>query len=265
MLALFRGAGRLPECVTDALTRNGTAFVTCQLDATIPAEYHVTLGHLGSLLATLKDAGVSQVCMAGGLDRTALQIGQPDELTLPLLMRLQTAMSSGDGAALAVLHEIFEEFGFQVVAAQTICPDLLPSTGHPTRKSPDLQQSADAMRGFAVLDQIGPADIGQGCVIEAGQVVAIEALPGTAAMLEQVQAFRSARSLPRGGVFVKAPKPGQDRRTDLPVIGPDTARQAIAAGLAGIAIEAGGVMVLDQAKTIDALDRAGMFLWVAER
>jgi DUF1009 family protein len=67
------------------------------------------------------------------------------------------------------------------------------------------------------------------------------------------------------GFLYKAPKPGQDRRADLPVIGPGTAQAVAAAGLSGIVIEAGGVMVLDRASTLDALDTAGLFLWVRER
>jgi len=63
-------------------------------------------------------------------------------------------------------------------------------------------------------------------------------------------------------VLVKGPKPGQDRRIDMPAIGPATVRGAAAAGLAGIVIEAGGVMVLDRATVIDLADRLGLFVWV---
>ena len=66
----------------------------------------------------------------------------------------------------------------------------------------------------------------------------------------------------RGGVLFKAPKPDQDRRVDLPTIGPETARGVVVAGLDGIVIADRGVMVLDQQKVRDTLDRAGLFLWV---
>jgi hypothetical protein len=73
----------------------------------------------------------------------------------------------------------------------------------------------------------------------------------------------SLRPNPKGarGVLYKAPKPGQDRRIDLPAIGPDTIRNAAAAGLAGIAIAAEGVLILDYAATVAAADAAGLFLW----
>ena len=66
------------------------------------------------------------------------------------------------------------------------------------------------------------------------------------------------------GVLFKGPKPGQDRRIDLPAIGPGTIERAAAAGLAGVAIEAHGVMILGAAATVAAADAAGLFLWARE-
>ncbi|MYF89777.1 MAG: LpxI family protein, partial [Boseongicola sp. SB0676_bin_33] len=67
-----------------------------------------------------------------------------------------------------------------------------------------------------------------------------------------------------GGIFAKAPKPGQDRRVDLPTIGPGTATCVADAGLGGIVIEAGGVMVLDREESVQVADDAGIFLWVRQ-
>jgi len=262
MLALIRGSGRLPMIVEDRLNIDNTPYVTCDLDPTNPADFHVTLGKLGSFLVALKARGVTRVCMAGGLDRAHLEIGKPDAETLPLLARLQKALLSGDASGLLALHGIFEQYGFQVIGAHELCPDLLPPAGPLTKAQPTPEEMRDAAKGFAVLTQIGPADIGQSCVVERNQVLAVEALPGTADMLDQVRQFRASKGFGRGGVFIKAPKPGQDWRTDLPVIGPETARQTVKAGLAGIAIEAGGVMVLDRALTLAELDKSGLFLWV---
>ncbi len=149
---------------------------------------------------------------------------------------------------------------------------------------------------------MGAADIGQALVVAQGQVIAVEAQPGTDWMLASLLARGGERlptgglfddpfgvaadvfggpavmprrgrdpALPPGGVLYKAPKPGQDLRADLPAIGPETVRGAAAAELEGIVIEAGGVMLLDRAATVAAADReatvaaadaAGLFLWV---
>ena len=113
------------------------------------------------------------------------------------------------------------------------------------------------------MTAVGPADIGQGCVVVAGQALAIEALGGTDWMLDSLAGNRRPAG-PSGGILYKAPKPGQDRRADLPVIGPQTMAGVKAAGLSGIVIEEGGVIVLDQAATIGAADAAGLFLWVRD-
>ncbi|MEH6775017.1 MAG: UDP-2,3-diacylglucosamine diphosphatase LpxI, partial [Cereibacter changlensis] len=89
--------------------------------------------------------------------------------------------------------------------------------------------------------------------------------PGTDAMLDWV-AQTARRPNPQGakGVFYKAPKPGQDRRIDLPALGVETVRRAAAAGLAGIVWQAGGVITLDRAAMLAEAEAHGLFLWSRE-
>jgi DUF1009 family protein len=108
-----------------------------------------------------------------------------------------------------------------------------------------------------VARALGVADVGQACVVQQGIVLALEAIEGTDAML--ARAGTLARQGP-GGVLVKLVKPGQDRRADLPTIGPGTVRAAAAAGLRGIAFEAGGTILTDRAALVRAADEAGLFL-----
>jgi DUF1009 family protein len=188
---------------------------------------------------------------------------------------------------------ILEEEGFTILAAQDIAPDLLPPTGILTRATPGPEHRHDAPLAQRQLAAMGRADLGQACVLRAGVVVAQEDDAGTDALLARLaQPSRDADNSSdpvswlmdtasdllgdaadwlsnvtpegpaSGGMLFKGPKPGQDRRADLPVIGPETARGAIRAGLAGIVIEAGGVIVLDQPEVLTLLDDAGLFLWV---
>jgi len=92
-----------------------------------------------------------------------------------------------------------------------------------------------------------------------GRCLAVEGPEGTAAMLARVAGMRGDAE--RGGVLVKMPKTGQDTRIDRPAIGPETIRSAVAAGLSGIAVEAGGVLVLDAERTERAAREAGVFLY----
>jgi hypothetical protein len=119
---------------------------------------------------------------------------------------------------------------------------------------------ADAARAEAIVAALGAVDVGQACVVARGLCLAVEALPGTDAMLAQVAALPEALR-PKGGLLYKAAKPGQDRRLDLPALGVETIKGAAAAGLAGIAFQAGSVICLDlPAMQAEAVAR-GLFLW----
>ena len=106
-------------------------------------------------------------------------------------------------------------------------------------------------------------DVGQAVVVAGLRIVAIEGAEGTEGLLARVRDMRASGRLrlrEREGVLVKIPKPSQDRRLDMPAIGLDTIRQAKEAGLAGIAVEAGGALVLDPQKFIEAAEREGLFV-----
>jgi len=126
-----------------------------------------------------------------------------------------------------------------------------------TRTGPDAQARADIDRGVAVVRALGAVDVGQGCVVQQGIVLALEAIEGTDAML--ARAAKLSRPGP-GGVLVKLVKPGQDRRADLPTIGPGTVAAAASAGLRGIAFEAGGTILTDRAAMVADAEAAGLFL-----
>jgi DUF1009 family protein len=303
MLAIFAGKGALPGLLRavrpDALI--------CELDGQ-PSDLSGAgvltwrIETLGTHLAKLRAHGVTEVCLAGGIRRPNLDPAAVDALTRPILARLMGALVAGDDAALRAVMGVLEDAGFAVRAAHDIRPDLLPPPGIPTRAQPAPGMAGDADRGLAVIAAMGKADVGQACVVRAGQVMAVEATPGTDWMLASLSPAPSAprvgdpltwaadaaadvidswadwltgpgvarptaqarptQAIAAGGVLVKAPKPAQDRRADLPAIGPGTAEGAARAGLAGIVVQAGGVMVLDLPATVAACDRAGLFLWV---
>src|SRR5206468_3153342 len=104
---------------------------------------------------------------------------------------------------------------------------------------------------------LGAVDVGQAVVVQQGIVLGVEAVEGTDALLQRVGPLR--REGP-GGVLVKLAKPAQDRRMDLPTVGPETVRRAQQAGLAGIAVESGGAMILDRDEMVRLADAAGLFV-----
>lgn len=263
-LALIAGQGRLPEVLAERLRAEGREVIYCAYHDAPPGavapDLTFRLETMGSLLKALGKRGATEACFAGGIRRPKLDPRALDLATVPLLGRFVSALGKGDDGALRVVLGLFEERGMAVRAAHEILPDLLPPAGVLGRLAPDEDARADTARAAEIVSALGRADVGQGCVVARRQALAIEAMPGTDWMLATLR-YRP-EGLPAGGVLYKAPKPVQDRRVDLPTIGPDTIRAAQAAGLTGVALAEGGVMILDRPATIRAADEAGLFLWV---
>ena len=253
MLALIAGTGTLPRAI---LAAKPDIFV-CALEGFIPEiTVNVTfrLEHLGSFLADLTSRGVTQVCFAGAVRRPIVDPNQLDAATLPLLPLIIAAMSKGDDGALRAIMQVFEASGLQMIAAHCLVPQLLPVAGVLTSLGPTAVMKAEAVVGERVVAQLGNLDQGQACVVRGENLIVEEGSAGTDIMLASVSSG--------GGILYKAPKPNQDRRADLPVIGMATAQAVIAVGLDGIVVTAGGVMVLDHDAVVSALDGAGKVLWI---
>ncbi|MGX9855577.1 LpxI family protein [Limimaricola variabilis] len=257
MLALFAGTGALPAAI---LAQRPEALVCEMAGVPVSAPEGATrIGYrietLGTLLAELRARGVTEICLAGAMSRPVIDPAAIDAATAPLVPRLMGAMGQGDDATLRAVMALLEEQGFALRAAHEIAPGLLPGPGTLGRVPFTDALDADAGRAEVVHRAMAEADVGQACVVRGGLCLAVEALPGTDWMLASLSGGEA-----RGGLLFKAPKPGQDRRADLPVIGPATVEGAARAGLAAIVIEAGGVLLLERAETIALADRHGIAL-----
>ena len=269
MLGLIAGGGMMPVRVADAAAKTGRP-VFCVLiqGFAMPADFErfphevVPLGQIGRMLGLMRGHGAEELVLAGRVARPSLLSFRFDTEGLRLVGKLgKRAIFGGDDGLLSAVLRLIEEEGFQVRGAQEVLGDLMVEAGVLTARAPDALQRADIARGIAVAHALGVADVGQCCVVQQGLVIALEAIEGTDALLARCAELR--REGP-GGVLVKLVKPRQDIRADLPVIGPETVRGAVAAGLAGIAIEArsgaAGTLVVDREETVAAADAAGIFL-----
>jgi hypothetical protein len=263
--AIIAGRGGLPALLAARLAADGAPFVLAEMERFpadvpgVPDRLRFRLERLVPFLDALAQDGVQRVVLAGAVNRPRIEPELFDARTAQLVPVMLSAMQKGDDGALRALIGIFEDWNFEVVGADAIAPELVPGEGV-LAGTMTPQDKADATRAAAIVDALGAVDVGQGAVVARGQCLGAEALPGTDAMLAAVAAWRGLQER-RSGLLYKAPKPGQDRRADLPVIGPATVAGAAAAGLSGIAWEAGGLMILDRAATVAAADAAGLFLW----
>ncbi|MFD1881115.1 LpxI family protein [Paracoccus pacificus] len=264
LTAVIAGQGALAPAVLAALADQGESPVVAALQGFAPGPgiTEFRLERLVPFMDSLLDQGVDKVTFAGAVRRPHLDPELFDSRTASLVPRILSAIQSGDDAALRVLIAIFEEWGLKVIGTADVAPDLVPAEGHLVG-GPNGHDREDARRAVEIVRGLGALDLGQGAVVAQGLCLAVETLPGTNAMLDFVAAHKALRPNPRGarGVLYKAPKPGQDRRIDLPAIGVETVNAAVRAGLAGIAWEAGGCVLLDRTETEAAAREGGLFLW----
>lgn len=257
--AILAGTGALPWLLLEAGPADVITFAGTKADlpnGVTPTQVHFE--EFGKMIKMLKARGVTELCLAGGMGRPALDPSGMDPDTLALLPRLVPVLQKGDDALLREVLTILEEAGFAIRAAHEIRPDLIAT--------PDLQigepapgQLSDAARAREVLTALGTHDVGQCAVAARGQMIGIETQQGTDEMLK----FIAATAPNSGGVLVKRPKQDQDRRVDLPAIGPATIIKAAEAGLSGIELAAGAVLVLGQEAVATACESDGIALWTA--
>lgn len=261
-LAILAGSGQLPREIAKAV--EGALYVTFEGaggDAPDGVEHlGARFEKLGALFAALRAGGVGQVVFAGAMTRPALDPSAFDETTLRVMPAIMQAMRKGDDALLRAVAAVFEAEGFAVLGAHELVPGLTLEHGTLVGKSPSAAEELDAAKAYAILAALGGQDVGQSCVVEGGLCLGIETLQGTDAMLGFVAATPAHLRAATGGVFVKLPKPGQDLRFDMPAVGPETLSAVAAAGLSGLVIGAGGVIVLEREEVFRLAESLGLFL-----
>lgn len=273
-LGIIAGLGALPVQVAQSATERGQSVYVLRLKGFVepalddyPGET-VGIAEVGKLFKALKRAGCEDVCFCGIVKRPEFSALKPDMKGITLLPKVIAAASKGDDALLSFLVQVFESEGFRVVGADEASGALRVGHGALTGDGLLAPHMDDLKKGAKIAGEVGRLDIGQGAIVAAGLVLCVEAQEGTDEMLKRCATLDTAirgTSDSRRGVLVKRPKPMQERRIDLPTIGIETVENAAAAGLAGIGIEAGGALLMEEAEVIARLDAYGMFLYGFEK
>ena len=269
-VAIVAGSGVLPQLIAEECARSGQPYRVVQFEG-IELDWtgkHPVINAMfekpGRLFSDLRKANCKRVTFAGGMKRPRLRPFKFDLKGVRLAPTLFAAIKSGDDDTLRIVSGIFEAEGYVVIAPHEMLSGLLATDGVSTKAKPSEQDRADADRAEQIVQALGEVDVGQGAVVAQGICLATESIQGTDQMLHFVARTGAAyRPDPEGakGVLLKAPKPGQDWRVDLPAIGPETMRRAAEAGLSGIVVQAGGVLILGREETIQIADELGLFLW----
>jgi DUF1009 family protein len=269
-LAIICGGGSLPFTVAESVTSRGRPVVLFPLRgfadaAAVPRYRHhwMRLGQAGRLRRLAQAEGCRDLVMIGSVVRPRVLHLRPDWLALRHLPDIVRWYRGGDDHLLTGVAGLAESLGFRLLGAHDVAPEILAAEGPLGRHAPSGRDRADIIRGLALLAATGPFDVGQAAVVADGRVLAIEAAEGTDAMLERIAALRKEERIglaDKVGILVKAPKQGQDRRLDLPTIGPRTIENAVRAGLAGVAVAAGATIIAEPQDVAAAADRAALFV-----
>ncbi len=262
-LGILAGGGQIPGLIIDACRESGRPFFVIglrnQVDAAtlagpVPHEV-VRLGNAGKAVKILKKKKVAVIVLAGHVQKPKLKELRPDLWTAKFLARAGGLDQGDDTLLSALVRELERREGFRVAGIHQVLPHLLATAGVYGQVEPDAAALADLEAATEAARRVGALDKGQGAVVRAGSLIEVEDRSGTDAML-----IRAARHSGSGGVLVKIRKPNQEMRADLPTIGIETVRRAADAGLAGIAVEAGGALVVERENTVRAADEAGLFV-----
>lgn len=266
-LAIICGAGTLPFAVADAVRERGRAVVLFALrgwaDPERVARYRHhwgALGQFGRMCRLARTEGCRDIVFIGTIARPPLWRVRFDWGTLRVLPSVVAAYRGGDNHLLSGVAKAFEQEGFRLVGAHEVAPDILMPAGALSKRLPHAQDRVDIAQALRLLDAIGKFDVGQAAVVAGNHVLAVEGAEGTDKMLERVAELRGRQIGAPGGVLVKAPKPEQDWRFDLPSIGPQTIEGAARAGLAGIAVLARGTIVAEPQRVAALADARNIFV-----
>ncbi|HEY2068760.1 MAG TPA: UDP-2,3-diacylglucosamine diphosphatase LpxI [Rhizomicrobium sp.] len=272
-LGIIAGGGDLPVAIAECARKAGRDAFVLALNGSEPdfagfPREEIGLGELGKSFALLHKNGCDTVTLAGRINRPDWKSIKMDVRGALALPKVVAAALKGDDALMRTMLAIFEKDGFKVIGTAEAAPELIATAGIYGRYKPDAQAMDDIAYALRIVRRMGELDIGQAAVVCEGLTLAVEAAEGTDAMMARlVNLPKTLRGTPqaRRGVMLKAPKPTQDRRVDLPVIGARTVELASEAGLAGIAVEAGASLVIRKEKIVEMADRLGLFVMAFDK
>lgn len=271
-VAIICGGGGFPLAVARAARASGREVFLVGLhgaaDPDIASFPHVwvKLGEFGKLFRELDARGVKQLAIVGSLTRPDFSDLRLDFGGVKRLPDIARILRGGDDHALKGVVRFFEGEGLAVIGVHELAPSLLAGQGALTSRAPSQDMLEDIALGMKMLAALSPFDAGQSVIVANQRVVAVEAAEGTDQMIQRVAELRASGRLRlkgRCGVLVKAPKQGQDLRVDLPAMGPRTIANAIAADLAGVALAADGVLMLEREETLSTAQGGGLFVYGA--
>ncbi len=268
-LGLIAGAGEFPELVLRGARRAGLRVVVVGLrgcyDASLPEQadafYEAGIARLGRWIRIFRRERAARAIMAGKVRKTRMLAQSrwrqwlaylPDWSSIKVWY-FRTPDRRNDTLLCAVADEMGRK-GIELVDSTQYCREAMADEGVLTRAGLSATQAVDADLGWKIAREMGRLDVGQAVAVKDKDVIAVEAMEGTDAMIKRAGALCR-----RGGwVLVKVAKPDQDMRFDVPTIGPETIERLAEAKAGALVVEAAKTLVIDRSRLVELANKHGI-------
>ena len=262
-LGMIAGSGMMPVEIINHCNKTGREIFVVGIEPFAKVEELIEAPHIfakigeaGKMLKTMKQQGVHEIVFAGGIKRPSFKELIPDWKGAKMMAKLALNKLSDNNLFLVIIEEI-EQNGFKFVGIEDVVPEMLFSEGVYGKIKPSADDMDDIRRGITISKALGSVDVGQSVVVQEGMALAVEAIEGTDMMLARAAVLKKKGKAP---VMIKTLKPGQDKRVDMPAIGLQTIEQLKKYGMKGIAVEAGGILLIERNAVIKMANEAGIFI-----
>lgn len=267
-IGLIAGGGRLPFMVAAGARSAGrrvvcvglAGYVEPPLVNEVDVFYEAAVARPGGWIRRLRTHGVTEAIMVGRVTKSHLFTPWrilryiPDWRAFRIYYwRLRGKPKQTDMLLTALADELATG-GIELENSTMYCQEHLADSGVMTKRSPGLGVESDVEFGWPLAKKLGELDIGQAIAVKEREVIAVEAIEGTAEMIK-----RAGQCCKAGGwILIKTSKPNQDMRFDVPCVGPETIEDLAASGGQCLVVEAGKTIIIDKPQTIQLADKLGI-------
>lgn len=262
-LGIIAGGGSLPLTLVNACKASGVDVYAVGFDGqTDPALFEACehkkakLGQVGKIIKYFKSQDITDLVMIGSIQRPSFSELIPD-LKAAKFIASTGLKAMGDSDLLSALRVFLEGEGFTVHGVQNFVPEIVMPVGIVTKNEPSKDDWIDIRRATEIVQGLAQLDIGQAAIVQDGLVLGVEAIEGTAALIERCGGLKRKG---RKGVLVKLCKPQQDTSLDLPTIGLETIRRVHEAGFGGIAVHAQKSLIIDKEELVSFADAHHLYI-----
>lgn len=262
-LAIFAGRGNLPQILIEDCQKKNRPFVLFQLASEVyEIDYSrfnpikVGYGEVEKFLKILEENNAKEIVFIGAVSKPNFSQVKVDKTGAIMLAKILANKILGDDAVLKTIEIFFQKRGFKILAINELLDCVLSQKTCLTQLKPSVQDLEEIIIGKKAVEHFAKFDVGQGLVIAQKQIIAVEALEGTDAMIKRCENLRV------GGILVKMKKPKQSRKMDLPTIGVATIENCAKSGIKGIAVQVKSTLIIDKEAVIKIADELGIFIVV---